>query len=250
VTERLQKLMAEAGLGSRRSCERLISQGRVLVNGEPAALGDKADPQLDRIMVDGKPLPTAEVPVYLMLNKPRGVLSSLRSQGGLPTVVSLIDIPQRVYPVGRLDRDSQGLILLTNDGELTHRLSHPRFQSEKEYHVLLDRPPSDSVLDAWRAGPHLAEIGQLAPAKLTHLPGQPGWLMIVLHEGKKRQIRQTARHFGHKVKALIRVRLGPLMLGDLAPGAWRHLTSEEVARLHAKVRNGEDGRGRLTVEVE
>ncbi|HEX9798349.1 MAG TPA: pseudouridine synthase [Anaerolineales bacterium] len=250
MSQRLQKLMAEAGLGSRRSCEELIRQGKVEVNGRVAKLGDKADPGQDRILVDGSPLPAAEAPVYLMLNKPRGVLSSLQSQGGLPTVDSVVDVPQRVYPVGRLDRQSEGLVLLTNDGELTHRLSHPRFEHEKEYHVLLDRPPNDRVLKEWRAGPRLAELGQLAPAVVEPLRGRPGWLRIVLHEGKKHQIRDTAAHFGYQVKALIRKRIGPLKLGDLAAGAWRHLTPEEIDALHSGTGVGESDLGSMTAEVE
>ncbi len=230
---RLQKILSRSGLGSRRACEEFILAGRVLVNHQVASLGMKADPDRDLIQFDGKTISTRPEAVYLMLNKPPGVLSSLVSQGRKPTVISLIDIEQRVFPVGRLDLESEGLILLTNDGELTHVLTHPRFQHEKEYRVLLDRTPAEKDLSSWRSGLTLRDGFKTSPAKvwIEGKDEQGTWVRIILHEGHKRQIRESAAalHFG--VRRLIRVRFGSLVLGDLAPGKWRALTAEEVTSL-------------------
>lgn len=233
--ERLQKVMAHAGVASRRASETLIEQGRVAVNGEIVTeLGVKVDPQQDRITVDGRPLPQqAEKLVYIMLNKPRRVLSAASDDRGRQTVVDLVDIPERVYPVGRLDLNSEGLILLTNDGELTNRLTHPRYHLEKEYHVLVTGHPSTQTLLRWQAGEieidgkpsATAVVESLKPAK------DNTWLKIILTEGRKRQIRRVARQLGHPVKKLERVRIGPLKLGTLKPGQWRYLNSTEVQRL-------------------
>jgi 23S rRNA pseudouridine2605 synthase len=231
--ERLQKILARAGLGSRRACEEFIQSRRVTVNGRIAELGDKADPAKDKILFDGELLKAAEQYVYLIMNKPLGVLSSHKSQGGQRTVIDLVTIPQRVFPVGRLDLNSQGLILLTNDGGLANRLSHPRYGHEKEYRVLLDRFPDENQLDLWRRGVNLPDGKRTLPAivKLNLHSGESPWITIILKQGRKRQIRETAKVLGLYVRKIIRVRIGPIRLGNLKSGEWRFLTSEEVRRL-------------------
>ncbi len=226
--------MAKAGLGSRRHCEALIRAGRVTVNGTPAEIGMSVDPRRDRVVFDGKVVSGVERLVHLALNKPIGVLSSRKSQGGLPTVLDLVDVPERVYPVGRLDADSQGLVLLTNDGELTYRLTHPKFESEKEYLVLLDRLPTESDMRAWRGGLHVPGIGGTSPADVRPESGngQP-WIRVTMHEGKNREIRRIAELLGYTVKKLIRVRIGSLRIGDLKEGDWRHLAPREISALQA-----------------
>ena len=236
MEERLQKLMAQAGLGSRRSCEVLILAGRVTVNGRLAGLGDKADPRRDRILVDGQPLKLPEAPVYIALHKPRGVLSAVSSPDPRPTVRDLVDLPGHIYPVGRLDVDSEGLILLTSDGELANRLTHPRYGHEKEYRVLVARRPDDEQLETWRRGVVLEDGYRTAPAeiRLDGFFGKGAWLRVVLREGRKRQIRETGLQIGLPVVKIIRVRIGSLRLGTLKPREWRRLTEEEVAELKGK----------------
>jgi 23S rRNA pseudouridine2605 synthase len=230
---RLQKILARSGLGSRRACEEFIKSKRVSVNGRIATLGEKADPTRDEIRFDGELIRGPEELVYLMLNKPMGVLSSNRSQGGYKTVVELVKIPQRVFPVGRLDLNSQGLILLTNDGELSHRLSHPRYGHEKEYQVLLDRYPDEHQLSLWRRGVVLPNGEKTLPStvKIKGKRGEFPWITVILKEGRKRQIRETAEVLGLHVRRIIRVRIGPIRMGKLKSGEWRFLTSEEVQRL-------------------
>lgn len=244
--ERLQKLLARAGLGSRRACERLIREGRVRVNGRVARLGERADPERDRITVDGKPLPPPERLLYIKLYKPRGVISTVRNpHEHRRTVTDLVPRRERLYPVGRLDADSEGLILLTNDGELAYRLTHPRYGHEKEYRVLVRGRPTAEQLKAWRAGVILPDGHRTAPAqvevesRVTTSEGERTWLRVILREGRKRQLRQVGKLLGLPVLRLIRVRIGSLELGDLRPGEWRHLTPEEVAALR-----GGSGRGR------
>ena len=236
--DRLQKILAQAGLGSRRACEAMIEAGRVSVNGQVASLGMKADPTQDRITLDGRSLGEAEDATYILLNKPPGVLSSLRSQGGLPTVLDLLDSDVRVYPVGRLDKDSEGLMLLTNDGELANQLSHPRYGHEKEYRVLLDRAPSAAALERWQQGVTLPDGFTTSPARVWRAAGEGrgAWLGIVLTEGHKRQLRETARVLGLRVRRLIRIRMDSLELEDLEPGSWRFLTQGEIARLRANLK--------------
>jgi 23S rRNA pseudouridine2605 synthase len=236
VEERLQKLMAQAGLGSRRACEVLISEGRVSVNGRIVGLGDKADPQRDRILVDGQPLKLPEAPVYVALYKPRGVLSAVSSPDPRPTVRDLVDLPGHLYPVGRLDVDSEGLILLTSDGELANRLTHPRYGHEKEYRVLVARRPDEEQLETWRRGVVLEDGYRTAPAeiRLDGYFGKGTWLRVVLREGRKRQIRETGLQIGLPVVKIIRVRIGSLRLGTLKPREWRRLTEDEVAELKGK----------------
>jgi len=230
--ERLQKVLARAGLGSRRACEEVIRQGRVTVDGRVAHLGQSVDPRRQEVRVDGRPLHFPEKHTYLLLHKPPGVLSTVRDPHGRPTVLDLVPAPTRLYPVGRLDRESEGLILLTDDGELAYRLTHPRYQVEKEYHVLVEGHPSLEVLSRWRSGRvPLEERPAPARVEVLRTEGEMTWLRVVLREGRKRQIRLVAEALGHPVRRLVRVRLDGLRLGKLPPGAWRPLRPEEVARL-------------------
>ncbi len=232
VEERLQKILARAGFGSRRACEDLIREGRVLVNGQAAHLGAKADPERDRITVDGRPVRAARPFTYIALNKPRGVLSAVTDTRERRTVTDLVDVEARLFPVGRLDLGSEGLILLTDDGELTNLLTHPRYEHSKEYRVAVEGHPEDATLDRWRQGVWLEE-GRTAPAEVSVLRREKDhtWLRVVLREGRKQQIRRVAVKLGHPVRKLIRVRIGPVHLGNLKPGEWRHLSKQEVAQL-------------------
>ncbi len=240
MAERLQKLLARAGVGSRRHNESLIREGRVTVNGRIATLGERADPSVDRVEVDGQPVELARS-VYIMLNKPRNVLSSTEDELGQErrTVRDLVDVPGHLYPVGRLDRNSLGLILLTNDGALAHQLSHPRFEHKKTYRVKVEGRPNGETLRRWRQGVEL-DGKKTLPAQISveSETADSTWLRIVLREGRKRQIRRVAALLGHPVQALIRTRLGPLALSDLPLGQWRHLTPGEVAALRRAVRRG------------
>ena len=231
--ERLQKILARSGLGSRRACEEFIQSGRVTINGRIARLGEKANPAEDEVRFDGELVKGSDQDVYIMMNKPLGVLSSHRSQGGKRTVIELLNIPQRVFPIGRLDLNSQGLILLTNDGELANRLSHPRYGHEKEYHVLLDRSPDANQLKLWKRGITLPDGERALPAVVNTRSnsGELPWITVILRQGRKRQIRETAKALGLNVRKLVRVRIGPIRLGNLQSGEWRFLTSEEVREL-------------------
>jgi 23S rRNA pseudouridine2605 synthase len=233
MEERLQKIMARAGLGSRRACEEIISAGHVIVNGKIAKLGMKVDPERDQIIVNGLPIASPEGLSYIALYKPRGVISAGSSEDKRPTVRDLVDEPGRLYPVGRLDVDSEGLILLTNDGELTNRLTHPRFMHEQEYRVLVARRPDEKQLAAWGTGVVLEDGYRTKPAKvrITGTHGKGAWMQVILTEGKKRQIREMGRLTGLPVVRIIRERIGSLRLGNLKPRQWRHLTAEEVSKL-------------------
>lgn len=231
--ERLQKILARAGFGSRRASEEIISAGRVRVNGEIASLGDKADPAKDRITVDGNPITRAEEPVYIALYKPRYVLSTVSAPDPRQTVRDLVPVGEQVYPVGRLDVESEGLILMTNDGDLANRLTHPRYGHEKEYRVLVARRPDEEQLETWRRGVVLEDGYRTAPAqvRVESVLGKGAWLRVILGEGRKRQIRETGKLLGLPVVRIIRVRIGSLRLGSLKPREWRFLTPEEVAEL-------------------
>ncbi len=233
MSERLQKILARAGYGSRRTCEEYIREGRVTVNGRVAGLGDRGEIGLDDIRLDGVPVRAQEDLVYVALHKPKGVESSSRSQSKRPAVVDLVPLPQRLYPAGRLDADSEGLILLTNDGALTHKLTHPSFGHEKEYRVQLDKSPSAAQLRAWREGVDLSGGVRTLPARVWREDeGQElNWIGIVLRQGRKRQIRETAARLGLRVRRLIRVRIAGIRLGDLPSGSWRKLTPTEIAQL-------------------
>jgi pseudouridine synthase len=230
--DRLQKVLAHAGVASRRAAEELILAGRVSVNGEVVAeLGRRVRPA-DRIEVDGKPLAPSERLVYVALNKPVGYVSTARDPEGRPTVLDLVGRSERLYPVGRLDWDSEGLLLLSNDGALTHRLTHPRYGVEKEYHALVAGYPSGPTLQTLADGVRL-EDGLTAPAGVRRLRQDKHgvWLAIRLHEGRNRQVRRMLEAVGHPAKRLIRVRVGPVELGGLPPGRRRDLLPAEVAAL-------------------
>ncbi len=235
MQERLQKLLAQAGYGSRRSCEEYIIAGRVRVNGKTATLGEKADPSIDKVTLDGKLLPKAEAltMTYVALYKPRNVLSAAEGQDDRQTVRDLIPLSGHLYPVGRLDWDSEGLILMTNDGELTNKLTHPRYGHEKEYRVLLARKPDEKQMEAWRRGVVLDDGDKTLPADVSFLStsGKGAWIRVVMGEGKKRQIREVGRMLGLPVVKIIRLRIGTLKLGSLKPRQWRHLTENEVEEL-------------------
>jgi len=233
MEERLQKILAQAGYGSRRACEVLIVAGRVSVNGQVAGLGSKADPATDRILVDRQAVKAAEKLEYIALYKPRGVVSAVTSPDPRPTVRTLVSLPGTLYPVGRLDVDSEGLILLTNDGELANRLTHPRFGHEKEYRVLVARHPDAEQLATWRRGVVLEEGYRTAPAdvRVENTKGKGTWVRIIMQEGRKRQIREVGSLLGLPVVKIVRVRIGSLHLGLLKAGQWRRLTAEEVKAL-------------------
>jgi 23S rRNA pseudouridine2605 synthase len=232
MPERLQKVMAQAGIGSRRACEELIRQGRVQVDGKLAALGQKVDPRHQQIVVDGQRLPRQEPLVYVAVHKPAGVLSVSQDDRGRRTVRDLVPLPGHLYPVGRLDTTSEGLVLLTNDGELTNRLTHPRYEHAKEYRVQVQGQVTDATINKWEHGVYL-DGRRTAPARVTRLQADKDttWLRVVMHEGRKRQIRRVALLLGHPVQRLIRERIGPLQLGQLRPGQWRHLSAEEIKAL-------------------
>jgi 23S rRNA pseudouridine2605 synthase len=233
MEERLQKILSRAGYGSRRSCESLISAGRVRVNGNLANLGMKADPTRDKIELDGKPIAAAEQRVYIALYKPRGVLSTMKTTDTRPTLQELVQIPEQVYPVGRLDIESEGLILLTNDGDLTNRLTHPRYGHEKEYQVLVARHPDEEQLSTWRRGVVLEDGYRTAPAKvrLEGYKGKGAWLRVIMGEGRKRQIREIGTRLGLPVVKIIRNRISSLQLGTLKPRQWRYLKPKEIEAL-------------------
>jgi 23S rRNA pseudouridine2605 synthase len=228
--ERLQKVLARVGIGSRRTCEELIEQGRVRVNGAVPVLGRRVDVAVDRVELDGVPLSLAPGLVHYLVNKPAGVVSTAKDTHGRTTVVSLVPPEPRVFPVGRLDRETEGLVLLTNDGTLAHRLTHPSFGVAKEYLAQVDGVPSAGALRCLREGIEL-EDGRTAPAKVAALA--PGLLRIVIHEGRNRQVRRMCEAVGHPVLRLVRTRIGPISDPTLAPGAFRRLTDEEVRRLAA-----------------
>jgi 23S rRNA pseudouridine2605 synthase len=233
MDERIQKILAQAGYGSRRSCEELITGGRVRVNGKPVELGQKADAAHDAISVDGAPIPKRPSFVYIALNKPREVLSDIDPKDNRTTVRDLVNVPGHLFAVGRLDYDSEGLILLTNDGELANLLTHPRYGHEKEYRVLVENKPDTEQLAIWRRGVVLEDGSRTAPAKvmLDSQAGKGTWLRVILREGKKRQIREVGKQIGLHVQRILRIRIGTLLLGDLKAGEWRHLTKEELRLL-------------------
>ncbi|MEK6256493.1 MAG: rRNA pseudouridine synthase, partial [Chloroflexota bacterium] len=204
--DRVQKILAQAGVGSRRSNEVLISAGRVQVNGETIALGAKANAEKDEIRVDGKIITRKQSHVYIAINKPRGVVSSTVSYGDRQIITELVPHKERLYPVGRLDVDSEGLMILTNDGDFTQKITHPSFEHEKEYRVLVAKTPNDRKLKSWRSGVTLADNFKTAPADVSidETKGKGAWLRVVLKEGHKRQIREITRVLGLPVVKLER----------------------------------------------
>jgi len=221
-------VLAQAGIGSRRACDELIGAGRVTVNGEVAALGRRVEPDSDHVEVDGVALSVKPGLVYYLLNKPAGVVSTASDPQGRPTVVGLVPPEPRVYPVGRLDAATEGLLVLTNDGELAQRLTHPRFGVDKEYVAVLRGSPTPAEIRRLREGVQLDD-GPTAPARVALMA--PNQVRIVIHEGRNRQVRRMCDAVGHPVVRLIRTRIGPLADRRLPPGEWRTLTLTEVRSL-------------------
>ncbi len=248
---RLQKVIAAAGIASRRKAEELIRAGRVRVNGQVVTqLGVKVDPEQDVIEVDGERIRLPKTRTYILLHKPRGVLSTTSDPYGRPTVVDLVPVGRRLFPVGRLDADSEGLMLLTDDGEVAERLTHPRYGHRKEYIALVIGTPDKKalralargiVLDGQRTSPaEVTVLGRRVPKEILDA-GAPGlhkvspkgfsWVRVVVTEGRKHQVRRMLKAVGHPVIRLFRVAMGPLRLGRLQPGEWRYLTPKEQQRL-------------------
>jgi 23S rRNA pseudouridine2605 synthase len=230
--ERLQKVLAAVGLGSRRACEELIADARVTVDGEVAELGRRVDPDTARVEVDGVPISVRPGLVHYLLNKPANVVTTASDPQGRPTVLDLVPAEPRVFPVGRLDAATEGLLLLTNDGDLAHRLTHPSFGVEKEYLAEVETPPTRGELRRLREGVDL-EDGSTAPARVTLVP--PRAVRLVIHEGRNRQVRRMLDAVGHPVLRLVRTRIGPLTDRRLRPGEWRPLTPAEVRSLESAV---------------
>ena len=231
--DRVQKILSRAGYGSRRGCEKFIEEGRVTVNGQIVTLGAKADPKKDEICLDGISIGRAEKKVYIALHKPKNMLSLDAPDDPRPSIFDLINDQRHLYPVGRLDFDSSGLVLLTNDGELANRLTHPRYEHEKTYEVRVTRHPDDEQLEIWRRGVVLEDGYRTLPAvvevKSTTKSG--AWLYITLREGKNRQIRRTGARIGLPVRQIKRTSIGPVDLGKLQPGHSRYLKDEEIKAL-------------------
>lgn len=231
MTERLQKILASRGVCSRRRAEEWIIAGRVTVNGITAQLGQSADPDIDEIALDGEPIPAQGGYVYILLHKPRGFVTSLSDEKERRTVTELVDCGTRVYPVGRLDMDSEGLLILTNDGELANHLTHPKAEVEKTYEVWVTHYPENGekllrrsiVIDGYTIKP--------PKVRLMSAQGTTARLLITIHEGRNRQIRRMCQAAGMHVTRLRRISEGSLTLGDLKKGTWRYLTAEEVAEL-------------------
>ena len=230
--ERLQKVLARIGVGSRRVCEDLIFAEKVTVNGEVAILGRRVTPGVDEIAVNGSVLSTLPDAITYLLNKPAGTITTASDPQGRSTVIELVPSEPRVFPVGRLDYDTEGLLLLTNDGTLAHRLTHPSFGVEKEYLAHVEGEPSRSALRQLREGIEL-EDGMTAPAKVSAVT--PELLKIVIHEGRNRQVKRMCEAVGHPVQRLVRTRIGPLADPQLEPGAFRVVTPDEMLELQRAV---------------
>lgn len=238
--ERLHKVLAHAGVDSRRAAEEMILAGRVAVNGQVVTrLGTKVDPEHDSITVDGRPIPKRVKKTYLMLNKPAGYITTVSDPEHRPTVMELVPHNSRIYPVGRLDANSEGLILMTNDGEFANLLAHPRYSYEKEYHVAVPGTVKEDDLRALREGVVL-DGRKTAPALVRVLSsdGKTTWLSMTIHEGRNRQIRRMLHALGYRVERLVRMRIGSLWLGSLPRGQYRNLTPAEVRMLK---RTGSEG---------
>jgi 23S rRNA pseudouridine2605 synthase len=232
--ERVQKILASLGYGSRRSCEELISAGRIRVNGHGIKLGDKADIEVDKIELDFKPIKESIERIYIALYKPRKYLSVIDDNDDRPNVRDIIGLKKHLFPIGRLDFDSEGLILLTNDGELANRLTHPRYGHEKEYQVQVGAKPDQEQLEIWKRGVVLEDGYKTAPVQLEVMSnsGDKAWLKIIMKEGRKRQIREIGSRIGLPVFRIKRTRIGNIKLGKLKVGEWRYLTKQEVAELN------------------
>lgn len=234
MEERLNKVIARAGITSRRGADELIANGRIMVNGKVVTeLGTKVDPKRDDIRFDDERIQLQEGKErYLAFHKPRHVITTLSDPFGRPTIMDFVERDVRLFPIGRLDGDSEGLLILTNDGELANQLTHPRYEHEKEYRVKISGTPLETTLKAWREGVWLEE-GRTLPAKVTIESSTGGgtWLRFVLKEGKNRQIRRMIEPFKHTIHRLIRIRMGPILLGRLKPGQSRELNQQELAAL-------------------
>jgi 23S rRNA pseudouridine2605 synthase len=226
--ERLQKTLARAGFGSRRACEILISEGRVTIDGRVAELGNRVNPDVQMICVDGSLAPTAQNTVYFLLNKPDGVVTTASDPQGRTTVLELVESPVRIFPVGRLDMNTEGLLILTNDGRLAHLLTHPSSGIPKEYLARVEGDPSPAAIRRLRDGVELDD-GVTSPAQVSRV--SEGLLRIVIHEGRNRQVRRMCAAVGHDVTRLVRTRIGPIQDATLSPGASRQLSLAEVRRL-------------------
>ena len=237
--ERLQKVLARHGFGSRRACEELIAAGRVTVGGDVAVLGRRVDVQRDEVAVDGVVVGVRPGLVYYLLNKPAGVISTAQDTHGRRTVVDIVPAEPRVFPVGRLDGETEGLLLLTNDGDLAQRLTHPSFGVDKEYLAQLRGDPSRSALRRLREGVDLAD-GPSAPARVVRV--EAGVVKIVIHEGRNRQVRRMCEAVGHPVVRLVRTRIGPITDRSLSLGAWRELSVTELRRLAVAVADADKQR--------
>ena len=239
MKERVQKLMAQANIGSRRACEDIISQGRVRVNGKVIKLGDQADANTDVIEVDGNKLAFSDSKIYIAFNKPRYVLSTDEPHEGdtRKTIYDFIPVKDHLFSAGRLDADSEGLMVLTSDGDLANRLTHPRYHHTKTYKVVVSGLPTQDVLNRWQRGVELlnedgtTELTGPCTIKVMEGGEKETTLRIVMTEGKKRQIRRSASLFGHNVRSLIRTHMGTLALGTLRPGEWRELTAKDLTAL-------------------
>lgn len=228
MTERLQKILSARGVASRRAAEKMIEEGRVTVNGLSAQLGQTADPDVDEILLDGKPLPAGSEYVYILLHKPRGYVTTLSDEKGRKTAAELVaDCGVRVYPVGRLDMDSEGLLLFTNDGEFANKLMHPKHEIDKAYLTWVERFSENSIVRLQK--PIELDGYRIRAPKVRVV--KPGLLEITIHEGRNRQVRRMCEAAGMQVTRLKRVREGKLSLGDLPLGKWRYLTEEEVKSL-------------------
>jgi len=235
--ERLQKVLARAGIGSRRRCEEYIRAGRVAVNGRVVTeMGTKVVPGRDRITFDGQAIQEAEQHIYLLLNKPVGYVSTVADPQGRPIVTDLIpEQTRRIYPVGRLDLDSEGALLMTNDGPLTNRILHPRYGVAKTYQVTVDRKPASGKLRRLEQG-IILDGAKTLPARIRLLPGKKNKIVleVILHEGKKRQIRKMFAAIGHPVQRLKRTAYGGLRLGSLRPGEYRYLGQNDLKKIFSK----------------
>jgi 23S rRNA pseudouridine2605 synthase len=243
--QRLQKVMAAAGIASRRACEELIAAGRVTINGELAELGSKCDPTVDVVALDGERVNVDPDRVYVMLNKPQGVVSTADDPQGRPTVVDLINLPQRLFPIGRLDQDTEGLLLLTNDGELTHRLLHPSFEVPRTYVALVPGPVRKRSLSQLRDGVELDDgLARATTVRVLEEEKSKALVEIVMTEGRKREVRRMFGAIGLTVERLARVAYGGVELGELRQGKWRFLTHAEIGALHAAAEGTAPGPGR------
>lgn len=238
MRDRLHKVLAAMGVASRRRAEAMIARGQVTVNGEVAQIGAMVDPETDCIVVDGQRLDTSPGKTYLALHKPSGYVSTVRSGHGEHTVLELVPVKERLFPVGRLDKDTSGLLLLTNDGEWANLVTHPRYGIEKEYIALIEGQISPKLVRRLSRGVELPDSSTTAPARIRRIREENGntWLSITVSEGKKRQIRYMCGAVGHPVIELVRVREGPVLLGDLAIGAWRFLQQREVEGIREQAR--------------